>query len=88
MNAVIKPTTEQQPTVWPQLQRAIEAVCDLRGDATLNSVALLEECHAQPHEIQADLLAHFQDLARLYRVALKVPDPTQRPAAHRASEVR
>lgn len=71
------------PSVWQLLQRAIAEVCRLRGDDDANHQSLVDECAAQPAEMQADLLAHFEDVARLYRAALKIvaPEPQHRAAA-------
>lgn len=90
MNAVLSPTAAAgaDTDVWPILQRTIGEVCRLRGDDDTNHQALIDECAARPAEMRVDLLAHFQDLARLYRVALNVPALAQGSPAAAAVRVR
>jgi len=47
----------------------INAACDERGDDTGNRLALIEECLSLPTAMQADILDHFAQVARIWQRA-------------------
>lgn len=58
---------ETHHSTWSQLVEAVHTVCAVRGDVTAHRDALLGDCRAATPEMQLDLLAHFEDQARMYR---------------------